>query len=173
MSRYGDLQRRVSNCWRYAITGFLFLRWTYLTKKNAAALGASGLEFSPGWSVGYYFVPVVTLWRPYQALKETYQASHPDFRDDWKSAPTPPLLPWWWTIWIIGTLADQASFRMSLHTEKISDLIAGTWIDLFRSMFELPLVAMVWVLISTMLKWQEAKFGAVQAVHAGAAQPDR
>jgi hypothetical protein len=48
----------------YIATAILFLRWTYLTKKNTTALGASGLAFSPGWSVGYYFVPVLTLWKP-------------------------------------------------------------------------------------------------------------
>jgi hypothetical protein len=47
----------------YFLTSVLFLRWTYLVKKNAMALGASYLEFdfSAGWSVGYYFVPLANL----------------------------------------------------------------------------------------------------------------
>jgi hypothetical protein len=47
----------------YFLTSVLFLRWTYLVKKNAMALGESYLEFdfSAGWSVGYYFVPLANL----------------------------------------------------------------------------------------------------------------
>jgi Domain of unknown function (DUF4328) len=156
----------------HLISGFLFLRWTYLTKKNATALGASGLKFSPGWSVGFYFVPLLTLWKPYQALKETFQASHPDFQDDWKSAPVPILLPWWWTLGLIVAFVDQASFRMSFNTEKISRAIDAARLDMLSSLIGLPLVVIVWVLISTMLKWQRAKFNARQVLPAGAAQAD-
>ena len=50
-------------------TGIVFLRWTYLACRNAGYLGASRFNPKPGWAVGWYFVPILCLWRPYQALK--------------------------------------------------------------------------------------------------------
>jgi len=137
------------------VTGILFLRWTYLTKKNASALGASGFAASPGWSVGYYFVPILSLWKSYQALKETFQASDPEFRGDWQSAPRPRLLPLWWTLWLVSNLAAQASLRTSLQADTANDNTAR--LDLISSLLDLPLIAVVWVLISTLQAWQTTK----------------
>src|SRR5262245_61248809 len=53
----------------------LFLRWIHRANWNARALGAQGMEFSPGWSIGWYFVPFANLWKPYQAMREIWRAS--------------------------------------------------------------------------------------------------
>ena len=47
----------------YVITGFLILKWIYRVNRNAHSF-ARGLEVSPPWSVGWYFVPIAFLWKP-------------------------------------------------------------------------------------------------------------
>jgi hypothetical protein len=149
----------------YFLTSILFLRWTYLVKKNAMALGASYLEFdfSPGWSVGYYFVPFVNLVAPYKALRETFQASHPEFRPDtqrleWSSAPK--LLPLWWALWLVDGFLGQGIFQYSLHARTLPQLLNMSWAHFAAAILELPLIAVVWVLVSTMLRWQTARVSA-------------
>ncbi len=146
----------------YFLTAVLFLRWTYLVKKNAMALGASFLEFefSPGWSVGYYFVPFVNLVAPYKALKETFQASHPEFRPDsqrleWSSAPK--LLPFWWALWLVNGFLGQGIFQYSLHAKTLPQLLNMSWAHFAGAVLDLPLIAVVWVLVSTMQRWQTAR----------------
>jgi len=144
-------------------TAILFLRWTFLTKKNAVALRAHGLAYSPGWAVGWYFVPIFSLWKPYQALKETYQASHPDFVDSWSVAPYPGLLPLWWAIWILNGLAGQSILLGVLQHQDIADLLNTTGVKFMSTLFDLALAGVVWVLISTLQEWQTAKAGRVGA----------
>jgi len=60
----------------FIVSGFLILKWIYRANYNARQLGAEGMNFTPGWSVGWYFVPIATLWKPYQAMKEIWKASH-------------------------------------------------------------------------------------------------
>lgn len=145
----------------YLATAIVFLRWTFLTKRNAIALRAHGLAFSPGWAVGWYFVPIFTLWKPYQALKETYQASHPEFLDNWSVAPYPKLLSLWWAIWIITCLVGQLILRGSLLRQNVAELLATTWVNFLSTLLDIALVGVVWVLISTLQKWQTAKAGRV------------
>ena len=76
------------------ISGFLILRWIYIANFNARQLGAAGMVFSPGWSVGWYFIPFANLWKPYQAMKEIWLASSNP--QSWKNQPVAPLLRWWW-----------------------------------------------------------------------------
>ena len=137
------------------VTAILFLRWTYLARKNAAAWGATGFRVSPGWSVGYYFIPIVCLWKPYQAMQETFQASHPEVRGDWKSAPRPRVLPLWWTLWLISCFAADLSFQASMRANTADD--NASRLDLISSLIDLPQIAAVWVLVSTLQAWQTSK----------------
>ena len=59
----------------YLISGVLILMWIYRANHNARALGAANMDFTPGWSVGWYFIPIANLWKPYQAMKEIWKAS--------------------------------------------------------------------------------------------------
>jgi hypothetical protein len=136
-------------------TAILFLRWTYLARKNAAALGATGFRVSPGWSVGFYFIPILCLWKPYQALKETFQASNPEVHGDWKSSPRPRLLPLWWTLWIVSCCAAEVSFQASMQANTADD--NASRLDLISSLIDLPLIGVVWVLVSTLQAWQTSK----------------
>lgn len=56
-------------------TGIVFLVWIYGANRTCRELGAS-LQFSPGWCVGCFFVPMIQLIRPWQAMREIWQASH-------------------------------------------------------------------------------------------------
>ena len=55
----------------------LYCVWVYRANKNARALGALGMKHTPGWCVGWFFVPIANLFMPYQAVREIYQASDP------------------------------------------------------------------------------------------------
>ena len=80
--------------------------WVYRSAVNARALGAGGFQFSPGWAVGWYFIPIACLWMPYKAMSEIIRASRPalPFTDStaWWDIRTGPILPLWWATWIIG-----------------------------------------------------------------------
>jgi len=52
--------------------GVIFLRWIYRTNKNLHVLSSEHMTFSPGWSLGWYFIPVANLFKPYQAMKEIW-----------------------------------------------------------------------------------------------------
>ena len=85
--------------------------WTHRVCSNAYALG--GMEKSlnpitPGWAVGYYFIPIVSLWKPYQAMKEIWMASV----DEEKPSS---VLGTWWTFWILSGIIGQISLRLTLR----------------------------------------------------------
>src|SRR5688572_6359973 len=59
----------------FVIATVFWCMWVYRTYRNLPALGAEGLNYSPGWAVGYYFIPVLNLFRPFQVMRETWRAS--------------------------------------------------------------------------------------------------
>jgi len=104
-----------------------YLMWVHRTYRNVPALGARGLRFGPGWAVGYYFIPIMNLFRPFQVMKETWQASDPEWEDNeglaWSSTPSSGLLAAWWFFYLISVFAGQFAMRTSFQTKNVSDFI--------------------------------------------------
>lgn len=85
---YGDIGALVE-----IVTGILFCIWIHCAHKNLSSLNVQGLRFSPGWSVAYFFIPVLFWYRPFQVVNEIYKASNSlTDNPEWKMAPTSPLL---------------------------------------------------------------------------------
>jgi hypothetical protein len=88
----------------------VFLRWTYCASANVHRIGAQGLGPSPGWAVGWYFVPIACLGMPFVAMKEIWKASIEP--RDWEIVKATPLLGWWWAFWIVSNITGLAAFRL-------------------------------------------------------------
>ena len=72
---------------------------------------------TPGWSVGYYFVPFLNLWKPLQAMGF--------IRDQCsESVKTGPLLGLWWTAWLIMNFFSRYAARMRDEFETTSEATA-------------------------------------------------
>ena len=114
-----------------AVTVVTFAVWIYRANFNARQLGATGMRFSPGWAVGWYFVPIAFLWKPYQAMKEIWKASKSPH--DWQLVSRSQLLPWWWFFWASTCLLGNISFRTSLAARTIDSLTVATVISLLAA----------------------------------------
>jgi hypothetical protein len=120
----------------YITTGVCFLRWVHRANLNARGFGAEGMRFSPGWCVGWYFVPILNLWKPYQAMKEIWQASRNPV--NWWTVPPPGLLSLWWTLWLLSNLLAQLSFRATLG--NLPDAVGtGLVLDMASNLIDVPL----------------------------------
>ena len=59
-----------------AIAGAVFVcMWFYRASQNVHLAGMRGLNYSPGWNVGWFFIPVAHIIMPVIALRETMKAS--------------------------------------------------------------------------------------------------
>ena len=112
----------------FTASGILILRWIYRANFNARQLDGSNLKFSPGWSVGWYFIPIANLWKPYQAMKEIWQTSaNPSTQ---KQQSTEALLPWWWFTWLFYNFTNAASNRLWLRADDIDELLTANAVSL-------------------------------------------
>ena len=91
----------------------LFCVWVRRANMNAEDLVPSGLEFTPGWAVGWFFVPFANLYKPYQVVAEIYRASNPDSDPDyWKISEVPSFIPLWWVSYIAFNVVRNVNSRI-------------------------------------------------------------
>ena len=132
-----------------------FGRWIVLAHRNLVPLGASYLEFRPGWAVGWFFIPIGNLWKPYQAMKALWQNSHsvakPELQD------TTWLLPTWWTLWLISAFVGSAVNRMTLRAKTIEDFVVSTEMTIVNIAVELPLYFVAAALLGQIWRAQQVQ----------------
>lgn len=78
----------------------LFFMWEYRAYGNLDSLGYPSARFSPGGSVGWYFCPVVNLWKPFQAMQDLWHGSGPTGATG-PAAGGAPFVALWWGLWLL------------------------------------------------------------------------
>jgi hypothetical protein len=63
------------------------------------------LRFTPGWAVGWWFVPFANLVKPFQTVRELWKASDPG-APDWWGSETLPVIGWWWGGYVVFNILD-------------------------------------------------------------------
>ena len=93
----------------FTATAGTFLAWLYQARVNLRAMGVRRLRFSRQWTIASFLVPFVNAFRPYQVMREIWQASLPANLDafNWRSLEVPPLLRAWW-----GTFVAWATLEL-------------------------------------------------------------
>jgi hypothetical protein len=91
------------------LTYFVACFWIYNAACNARALGANGLQITPGWAVGWYFIPFMCLFKPFQGMEEIWKGSASPA--SWQAQNTPVLLRLWWGAWLLTNLVGAVVSR--------------------------------------------------------------
>lgn len=102
----------------YIISGIVFIQWFRRAYFNLHQK-KEFLSFSEGWAAGSWFVPIVSLYRPLQIMKELYEETRDFLISKGETFPkdlTTNFLGLWWTLWIVNNLIGQIIFRIDADT---------------------------------------------------------
>jgi hypothetical protein len=124
------LVRATSLSWLlvFLVTGILWLVWQHRAQSNVRWLTAEGTSFTPGWAVGWWFVPFANLVKPFQAVSELWRASVGG--TSWRDQPSSWVLGAWWFAWLAFNLSGlfgrngDATEVDSLITEDQASLVS-------------------------------------------------
>jgi hypothetical protein len=119
------------------LTGIIFLKRIYRSYKNIQGFGAQGLRFSPGWAVGYYFIPILSLIRPVQVMSEIWRAS--DDPRDWPKRPGSWLIASWWTLFLVYTGITQVSLELAIQASTSDQWTLAAVLAILGDFFSIPL----------------------------------
>ena len=109
----------------FVVSIVLVAMWIHRAHANLREAGVDGLEFTPGWAVGWFFVTIANLFKPFQAMRELWTASHGEADRFGGEAPTEVKL--WWGAWLVGNIASTVGTRIILMGEgEASSLVVGT-----------------------------------------------
>jgi len=91
-------------CFKIA-TMIVFGRWIYVAGKNLVEADVTDLEFTPASRIWWYFVPIASLFKPFQGMRELWNASHGIYPNDESSG----LVAAWWALWLVTNFVGYFS----------------------------------------------------------------
>lgn len=115
-------------------TAVLWFSWQYKAAKLATGL----TRRSPGWHVGSWFVPFVSLWFPYENISDLWRAN---------GRSRPSWLIVWWLLWVVSNAITWISSRISMDAEVVEQYRDAMWVSVAGQILLLAAAPFAWLVI--------------------------
>ena len=105
-----------------------FLMWIYRAYENLTNLNITSLNFTPGWAVGNWFIPILSLYKPYTVVREIWEETQ-DYTlpaDQKQNITKPTLVGIWWAIYLINIFFSYFALLIFKGDTSIDGLLALT-----------------------------------------------
>lgn len=140
----------------FIVTAVLFSVAIARANRNARAMGVLGMRHTPGWCVGWFFIPIANLFKPYQAVKEIWKASGSN-TDNWEFNPSSPLVAWWWFFWIVTRVLNRLVIGISESAKTLEEFHSAANWKIFSSVADVVLTLLVGAMMYGLFRMQERK----------------
>jgi hypothetical protein len=82
-----------------------FFMWVHTAYGNLRRVGSAATRWTPGWAVGYWFIPFLNVVRSFQIVKEiAVRTADSNARDDRKGESAPMSVALWYTFYVVSAL---------------------------------------------------------------------
>ncbi len=142
----------------FLMASIVFMIWIYRASRNLEPLGCRNQKYSPGWAVGWFFIPLANLVMPFLVTREIWKGSDPRYPDgvSWLQAPLSAVVPAWWTLNVIGLLLGGPAL-LAFTDDSATGLLAESWIYLIGNVVEIGAAVLFILLVRRVTSRQDEK----------------
>jgi hypothetical protein len=123
--------------------------------ENVPALGGGTPSVSPRAAIGWWFVPVANLVKPYRIVADVY-----DRLAAIRPAAGRPAVPAWWLLWIAGSLTNNLARLLFLEVSTVADLRRQYALYAASDLFSVLAAVLAIVVVRRIQGWANARAAA-------------
>lgn len=135
-----------------------FLPWFYLAIANVRRSRFARSIDTPGWAIGGFLVPVLSLWKPATLMTDLATLSGRLAADDGGARPVAPTVAtvWlWWGCYVVSAACSRISDYKFLAPETLEDLVSATRFNVCSNALAIFAGAMLILLTARITSLQE------------------
>lgn len=144
----------------YITSVFFFLYWFRRAYANIKRAGEK-IERDDSWAVWSFIVPIISLFWPYQIMKEVWVKTQKiikrfdtSFEADYNTAP----ILFWWILFLASNVVGRYILRNSFQEDSIESLTSLTKAHLISDSIQIIEALMVLFLVSRISKMETKMF---------------
>jgi len=134
----------------FILIAILFLRFLYKAVKQAKAFTTPYTYVSPGWAVGYWFIPLMNLYRPFEVVKALFKSSAHEAGDA-KPTAGEQLLSAWWALFLISNFAGWALSRMDTDFSDRAQVTTFCEYSIGANLLNIGATLLFWLVIKRLV----------------------
>lgn len=135
------------------IAFLLLLAWVYYANLNLRGFGAYGFRFTPGWAVGGFVIPVLSLWQPILVMQELWRASRQP--RVWADQPVSLLIPIWWLLMLGTVVVDRFAAMLAKKAKFQEEEVNATQLFIAADFVLIVGILLTWWLVFRMTRMQK------------------
>jgi hypothetical protein len=133
----------------FVVTVIAWLTWQHRAYGLLSLASSIPTTFTPGWAIGWWFVPFANVFRPYQVMKEMWlRSAATDGGGTVDGLEAPNVIKWWWGSWLIAGFVANTSFRMAVGANTIDQLLWSTVLGMVDDSVTILVACLALVIIS-------------------------
>lgn len=134
-----------------------FIQWFRRAYYNFNSRNSNS-AYSDGWAAGAWFVPIISLYRPYQIMKEMWVGTSKIITttsDTIVKNNSTAIIGLWWTLWIVTNYVANYVVKASFKSDSIGEYLNATMGDMVSSFLSIPLGYVTILMIQRYAKKEE------------------
>lgn len=141
----------------FLLTAIVWLTWLHGAYGNLRLVGTGEARFTPGWAVGYWFIPFINLFRPYQIMRDLSVRSAARNEEEGTSPATGSnLVGLWWLSYLTSAMVGRIFMRQSLGAEDLAGFVTSTKSGLVNDVATLLAAVLALALIRSIIASQRS-----------------
>lgn len=153
----------------FVVTVILFAMWIHRAYRNVMVLNNDKLKYSPGWAVGWYFIPIAHLFMPFLVMREIWKGSSPDVdlgdKHAWQKERGSALLGFWWGVWIFHILMSNVAHQVYWEAETFDQYITANGFYIFSNIIGIILTILAFFVVYRINQRQTEKRKRLEAYY--------
>jgi hypothetical protein len=113
----------------FVACAIVWLIWQHRGQANARTLTGNRTKFTPGWAVGWWFIPLANLFMPFLTMLDLARTSVG--RERWRTQGFSVLIPLWWIAWLgfvftgLGLSGGGVSYSAMRNDDRLAIVSAS------------------------------------------------
>jgi hypothetical protein len=141
----------------FLATIIAWLTWQHRAYGLLSLARSIPTTFTPGWAIGWWFVPIANVFQPYQVMKEMWlRSATTGGSGTIDGLEAPSVVKWWWGSWLLAGFVANVSLRMVVTANTIDQLLWSTVLGMCDDLLTILTACLALVIIgriTTLQRW--------------------
>jgi Domain of unknown function (DUF4328) len=124
-----------------------FIKWFRRAYYNLHQLKWHNARYTEGWAAGSWFIPIISLWWPYQIMMDIWKGTQNAVRERLGEPQSAAIIGWWWAFYLISNIYGNFSARFGWDAKELDELISSTKIDLIGEVISIPAIILAIIVV--------------------------
>jgi Domain of unknown function (DUF4328) len=144
-----------------ALVIFILL-WIHRAHANLRVIGLDGLNYSPAWAVGCFFVPIANLISPFRTMRELHNRSFGE--EAHFAASTVEDVNSWWTCFLVSNLITlyivaTVTFGQATGIHVVTPMGVDQAVILFANVLGMGAIVFLYRIVGSVTQAQQSTTG--------------